>query len=364
MRIRSVIRNILPFGIINRRRLASKRLLIEELFFNMKEGDFVDLTIPVPSKFKNVVSVQGFGYSGSGAVVDLLREYSNCFVMGYVSVEGSQAPRKDSMAEIDFVRLAGGLFEIEKFIDNDNFFQNDALVNRTIRLFNSAYLFRNPDLRIYFLSFLHAIIEHALPNLSQPYYNASLYDPEVSTSIYFLRKMPIQEYRAICRNFLNIIFNYFHTEGKDYFVADQIFADEAFDYKKLKDYCPNFKTVVIPRDPRDLYAWTNYKKVEWIPQDLHSFIKWYNIIYSQLKQDQPDSLVIRYEEMCLDYDNQYPKVANFIGLDEKLHLHKLECFNPDFSKKYVNIWKQSEMRKEDFDMIMKELGDYCCHLVD
>ena len=274
MKLKSFIRDIMPFGIINRRRLSLKKLVIEDMLFNTNEEELIDLTVPVSSKFKNIISVQGFGYSGSGAVVDLLREYSNCFVVGYVSVEGSQTSRKDSMAEIDFVRLAGGLFEIEKYLDNDNLFQNDALINRTIRLFNSAYLFRNPDLQIYFISFLHSIIEHALPQLSKPYYNVSLYDPEARTSIYFLKKMSLQEYRMICRNFLNHIFNYFHSDGIDFFVADQLFSDEAFDLCKLQEYCPNLKTIFVPRDPRDLYAWTNYKKVEWIPQGLQSFIKW------------------------------------------------------------------------------------------
>ena len=39
-------------------------------------------------KFKSIISVQGLGFSGSGAVVDYLREYSNCLVSGSIREHG------------------------------------------------------------------------------------------------------------------------------------------------------------------------------------------------------------------------------------------------------------------------------------
>ena len=362
MDLKKIAQNILPYGYIAKR--YNRELKVEQLLRDFKDSDVIDLTVPVESKYRCVVSVQGFGYSGSGAVVDLLREYSNCQVIGYVSVEGSKTARNKSMAEVDFIRLAGGLFEIEKYMESNNLFHDEALIHRTLCLFESSYLFSVPELRPYFLSFLKTIIDFSLPDLSQAYYNAYLKMPRSRASIYFLKKMPLKDYRKMCGNFLNSIFNYFYSDNVEYFVADQIFSDFEFNMVRNKEYIPHLKCIYVPRDPRDLYAWTNYKKVEWIPQDLPSFIKWYKLMYSQLYTPKEDSIIIRYEAICLDYENEYKKVVDFLGLDESLHLNKRECFNPDESKKYVNIWKKSDMPKEDFEVIKKELGEYCCSLVD
>lgn len=362
MDYKKIAQYLLPYGYIyNRYNRISK---MEALLNEFNDSDIIDLTSTVESKFKTIVSVQGFGYSGSGAVVDLLREYSNCQVIGYVSVEGSKTARSKSMAEVDFIRLAGGLFEIEKYMESNNLFHDDALIHRTLSVIESSCLFRVPELRPYFLSFLKSIIDFSLPNLSQAYYNAYLKMPRSRASIYFLKKMPLLEFRKMCGNFLNAIFNYFYTENTDFFVADQLFSDFEFDMDRNKQYTPNLKCIYIPRDPRDLYAWTNYKKVEWIPQGLESFIKWYKIMYSHLFTPKKDSLIVRYEAICLDYDKEYKRIVDFLGLDESLHANKKECFNPDASSKFVNIWKKSEMPKHDFDVIKKELSEYCCSLVD
>ena len=127
MDIKSLLQKVLPYGyIINR---YDRVGMVEKCIFESKEYELPDLMKPVESKFDKIVSVQGFGYSGSGAVVDLLREFSNCNVVGYVSVEGSKTARNKSMAEVDFVRLSGGLFEIEKYVESTtvqrNFLRHD-----------------------------------------------------------------------------------------------------------------------------------------------------------------------------------------------------------------------------------------------
>ena len=362
MDFKKIIQNLLPFGYINSRYNRIDK--VEALIKNFSDSSIIDFSVPIKSKFKTIVSVQGFGYSGSGTVVDFLREFSNCQVIGYVSVEGSKTSRSKSMAEVDFIRLAGGLFEIEKYMESNNLFHDDALIHRTMNLFESSYLFSVPELRPYFLSFLKSFIDFSLLNLSQTYYNAYLNMPRTRSSIYFLKKMPLVDFRRLCGNFLNGIFNYFYTDNTDFFVADQLFSDFEFDMERNKQYISNLKCIYIPRDPRDLYAWTNYKNIEWIPQDLFSFIKWYKIMYSKLYTPKTDSLIVRYESICLDYDNEYKRIVDFLGLDETLHLNKKKCFNPVASSKFVNIWKDSKMPKKDFEVIKKELGEYCCSLVD
>lgn len=362
MDLKKIAQNLLPYGYIAKRYNNISK--VESLLNEFSESDFIDLSIPVESRFKSIVSVQGFGYSGSGTVVDFLREFSNCQVIGYVSIEGSRAPRNHSMAEVDFLRLAGGLFEIEKYMESNNLFHDDALIHRTMSLFGSSYLFGIPEIRLCFLSFLKAIIDFSLPDLSHAYYNSYLTAPRTKTSIYFLRKMPISDYRLLCQNFLNSIFNKFSLDNIDFFVGDQLFSDFEFDMERNLGYIPNLKCILVPRDPRDLYAWTNYKKVEWIPQELNSFIKWYKKTYSNLYTHAKESLIVKYESICLDYAKEYKRIVDYLGLDESLHIKKQECFNPEASSKFVNIWKKSEVPHSEFDVLKTELEEYCCSLVD
>ena len=362
MSFRSFVRYVAPYGYMMKRH-HKEYDIIESMLLNYN-SDGIDFTKGIESKYKTIVSVQGFGYSGSGTVVDLLREFDNCKVIGYVSVEGSKTSRKRSMAEIDIVRLSGGLFDIEKYIESTNIFHNDALINRTAKLFAHSCLFNIPELRPLFVAFLNQLIDFKLPNLSSHYYNSYLYDSGEKGTIYFMKQMKLQQFRRLSSNFLNAVLNFFYTGTEEYFVGDQMLTDEVFDIKRDKEYLPNLKTIFIPRDPRDLYAWTNYKKVEWIPQDLQGFLKWYKIMYSPLKKDIGDSLVISYEDMCLDYDNQYEKIVDYLELSEKNHKCPKECFNPDVSKKYVNIWKSSPVNKSDFEIINNELREFCSPIID
>ena len=68
----------------------------------------------------------------SGLVVlgclDLLSEVDVCDVVGTDINNTSKEEDHHSLFESDFLRVSGGLFEIEKYVDSNNFFQNDAAI--------------------------------------------------------------------------------------------------------------------------------------------------------------------------------------------------------------------------------------------
>lgn len=363
MSIRSIIRDLFPYRFMIERYKGQYAAM--DNYIMPKDTNGVDLKKDTPSKFKNIISIQGFGYSGSGTIVDYLREYSNCRVLGYVSKEGSKASRKEALSEIDILRLAGGLFEVEKYLDSKNVFINDALLHRMRRNFTSSSLFRTiPEIQPYFVSFFNSMVEYSMDNMSQTYYNSFLTYPCENRSIYFLKQMPLGVYREMSRNFLNNVLNHFHDDNTDYLVVDQMFSDFEFDMVKNQEYLPGLKIVFVIRDPRDLYAWANYNKVEWIPQDLDGFLRWYKIMLEPLDLQTPNALVLRYEEICLDFDKQEKRIIDYLNLDAQKHILPRSSFDPDTSKRFVSIWKHSFMPKDHFDIIKKDLGIYCCEMVD
>lgn len=302
--------------------------------------------------FQSVVSVCGYGYTGSGAVIDLLREYSDCKVIGGVDKEGSATSKKEAVGEIDILRLAGGLFEIEKYIGSNNPFHNDALINRLIKLFDDSPIINFSDNKEYAFSFLNNILDLVLPNLSRSYYNLHLKDSlDETSSIYYLKNMSVTEYRHTCRCFLYSLLNSFNEVGKDVLVADQLFADMEFDAKRDLEYLPCLKTITVYRDPRDVFEFACAKKIQWIPYySVDKYIAWLEIQYRKFNSRQ-DILNIRFEDLVFDYESCVGKIEDYLAIDSKCHIHEKLNFNPKLSCQNIGIWKNSLQEKQIFKKI-------------
>lgn len=363
MIFRKILKNILPYSVVIKIKDARHTFINDYCKYVASGNKF--LLNETKSKFENIVSVQGFGYSGSGAVLDLLREYSNCRVLGYVDKEGSKASSKESMAEIDFVRLSGGLFEIENNINSNNIFINDALLNRFVKLIENSVLYRHNELhRDVFLSFFSELIDFSIPNLKKKYYNGHLGSEEGRASIFFLKNCTVDDYRTKCRLFLTSIFNLMYETGNKYLVVDQLFSDLEFDTQKNLQYMPNLKTIVVIRDIRDIYVFAKTNNVEWIPHyNVDIFIKWISKCYKNFDVNSKKYLVIRFEDLIRDYANTVSKLETYLSIDNLYHTKQNLFFDPKYSAKNVGIWMKYTEYSQDLDCITKTLPQYCYNLI-
>ena len=366
MNIRHLIKQIMPLSL-------AQRYMAKNNFATKFKQTGYDENCEFPeeeSKFKTIVSVQGFGYSGSGALIDFFREYPKFTVLGYVDVKGEgggYTPKSMQLSEIDFIRLSGGLFEIEKFLGSRNNFFNDALLNRTVQLFGSSSLYSNSKIRDLMFRFFAKIAYLRLENLSQPYYNSYTVGLNETPDLYFLKQLPREEYVQLCRRFLNSVFNVFYSQDKEILVGDQLLSDGDFDICRNKEYIPNLKMIMVTRDPRDTYAWAIKRNIEWMGhQSVETFIEWYKNVYSSVNPSNNtlDCLVIRYEDLLFDYDNQEQIINNYLGIAPKEHKLRQKYFRPDYSKRYAGIYKEMPERDDEFALIRKALPDYCNSLID
>lgn len=367
MNIRHLIKQLMPLSLAQRymarNSFATK---FKQTGYN-ENCEFPD----EESKFKTIVSVQGFGYSGSGALIDFFREYPKFAVLGYVDVKGEgggYTPKSMQQSEIDFIRLSGGLFEIEKYLGSRNNFFNDALLNRTVKLFGSSSLFQcNSQIRDLMFRFFAKIAYLRLENLSQPYYNSYTVGLNETPDLYFLKQMPREDYIQLCRRFLNSVFNEFYSPGKEFMAGDQLLSDGDFDIRRNKEYIPNLKMIMVTRDPRDTYAWALKRNIEWMEhKSVNTFIEWYKNVYSSVNPNNNtlDCLVVRYEDMIFNYDNLEKNINDYLGVSAEDHKLRQHYFRPDYSKRYVGIYKEMIEREEEFTLIREELSDYCNSLID
>lgn len=314
------------------------------------------------SPFEVVVSVQGFGFSGSGALVDLLREYDSTFVIGSVDYEGSLATRDQHCVEVDILRLAGGLFEIEKYLGSNNIFQNDALLHRVMaQIENSDIYMSLSAVRPYFYEFFYQISEVLTNSPQWQYYNAYL-DYKGVNDIFYLKDITLKDYRNLCRKLLNSLFSIIKGDSmSSILVLDQFVCDMEFDMTRYLDYVPNLKVIAVYRDPRDIYTFAIKDNVEWIPHNnVDVFIRWYQMMIRNFDVNEKEKYhVVQFEQLIEDYETAVKSMEQYVGLDASSHIRKNSCLNPSVSRQNMYLWTQNTLDEASYVEIQSKLNQLC-----
>ena len=359
-RIKQFIKYSLPYGLVEKILWMRENEYIQDyLEYKERGGGFFDEN--VKANYKMIVAIQGFGYSGSGAVVDLLREYDVNTVFGHVDREGSLSNLQITAGEMDFMRLSGGLFDIEKHINDNNIFINDALLHRYLKLVQATTICRrNARVRDLFYGLFDYLTENNLWGLSQRFYNRHIL-PSGKSEIFFLKQMNPKEFEAIIKFFLITLFNILNVSCKEIIVLDQFCSDMNFNYKHYSQYIDNFKFIAVYRDPRDIYTFALLNNIEWIPHNnADSFVRWCRIMYRRFGIQDTSYLTVRFEDLITNYDQTVKSIEDYIGIDSNKHNTPLKHFNPSVSAENMSIWKKYRHKyKEHYDYIFDELMPYC-----
>ena len=317
----------------------------------------------VNENYKQIVSVQGLGYSGSGAILDLLCEVDKCNVLGKDEKAIVLGNDHKGAFEVDFLRLAGGIFELEKYIDSDNVFQNDAMANRFISCVNAFPLFqKDKKVRDFFYAFFSSIIDLKISNVVGVPFNPYLYNNRDSSHIFFFKKMETPHFRHHCRILLMKLFSYLNTENKDILVLDQFLQDNTLEIEKYKDYAPSSRIILCYRDPRDVYQFACDYNIGWIAHnDVNQFVKWYRQMTRNVNLNTNDYLVVQFEKLVFDYERQVERILSYLNINKEAHnpLLKLKFFNPNISKQNIGLWKNNIKKQVDYEFIKEQLRIFC-----
>lgn len=123
----------------------------------------------------------------------------------------------------------------------------------------------------------------------------------------------------------------------------------------------NPKAIVVDKDPRDLYFLGKFEvrdQCTWMPtNDVNSFIKYYRTIRKGIK-DNDNVLRIRFEDLIYEYEITLSKIMAFIGVKREDHIHPKKYFNPDVSKNNTQLFIKYSDYKEDINKIETELSDW------
>lgn len=366
-KISHIFRFFVPYGIVRRyqqRQIKKKHsesssyIQINEYLNHISDPHAKHLTEEKPNHI--VVSVHGMGYSGSGAVSDLLREYSSTAVIANMDNE-SLANRKNISPEVNFMRATGGLLEVELFLKTRNQSYQDALLHRMWLQLKYSELFQtSKECRLLFYDFFSEIAESFNEHNVRQATNWYLHYENLN-ALFRLRNMSLEEYRAKSRKFMTAVLNRVNKDNRPFLVLDQFLNNGEYDFQQFEQYIPNNKIIFVCRDPRDVYAFAIKTNVLFIPHNnVDDFISWYK--YKNLSfvlKDSPYFLLVRFEDLINDYQTTVNKIEDYIGLKPEQHTSPRSAFSEKVSKKNVGIHKQMPEIAQDCQKILQELGDFC-----
>lgn len=350
---------LVPHSIVMRR---NENRFLEDYDRWKSEGGSVEFD--TTCRFDRFVSIDSFGSSGSSAVMDLLREYDCCTVWATKPrFTASRDCVSEGLGEMNLMRISGGLLYLEKMMAEDcivNVFWVNEAVKAFMALAYRSEQYKREDLRPLFFGFLDRIIYQRL-STPREILNCHLNPFNTVTDIFYLRRMPREEYYTICREFLFTLFNRIFPEAKGgCLVLDHIFDDCGPYIDHFRHYLPGIRCVKVKRDIRDVYYDAVSHDYRWLAHDtVEDFVRWEKNMYHWHRDDSDQYLTIAFENLIDHYDEETARLERYLGLDAATHTKRQQLFNPQISRKNVRRWLTDNSLSADCERIKAAAPELC-----
>ena len=359
---------------------------------SMKDKDYFHICLksditPVPfmsdkaisdrKSYKQLVVTQGFCHSGSGAILDILSELDNSTVFGYFD-KISPLSKNIQNAEVDFLRDFGGFFWLEyAFNGRINQYAGDMMLiflgmcESLCSKYNSAPYDSNfyRNIKEFIFEISDSWRKHEFPmigvtdfknNFEQIKYTDFEYPFSRfhcnNRKLYVAKKLSLQEYRNIAKNYLSKIL--LNIKSEELLVLDQFLADGTADFEKYDSYLDNYKMIAVVRDPRDVFCEAIRDNIYYIPHDKVEFVEFYKRAGIERYKDSKNVLVLRFEDLIKNYDATLERLLDFLKIDKCHHINTKMFFNPEISKKNVGIYLNFN-DTDSIHYIESNLKSYC-----
>lgn len=334
-----------------------------------------------------ILDITGFGWSGSGAVHDLLREYEDVCFAAY-----------DYDWEFTLLWTVDGIFDLENKLcyKHSRFVDSNAAIKRFIRL--TEALSKEPILHY------NTIYRGEFAKLCKAYINdliqLSFEGNTVHETIYKTKKDSIicsynKFVKKLLRNrlvsnilkrdlsalfliknkqtiylsynpdnfidrthqFMELLLSYVRMDSSKPLITDQLFPPDnpSLYFKYIKE--PS-KCIIVRRDPRDTYLLTKETYHNGIPipvNNVEDFILYYRKTIEDTRLVNNNSILnICFEDLVYNYDETKAKIEEFIGISH--HSHPKKHFNPAISVNNTQLYKKYKGHEEDIKKIEEALS--------
>jgi hypothetical protein len=323
-----------------------------------------------------IIGVCGYSSSGSSAVTDLLREFSDANVLD--SLEFSLTYYPDGLDDLDwhlnhnfgkhfqalpirrFRRLTGSRGFMRKIDKNTMNALTDEFLQKIIQVRWKGTSAAERDRLSWFirraLSIFAARVSKLLRLSKMPkiYFLLSCYESELAARP--------ENFGTAAAEYVNALLDAMGRDKNKITVLNQPFCGN--NPAKSFKYFGSPKAVVVDRDPRDCYLFSKlYLRgrgagMQIASDTAYDFIKWFKTVRTEPDglRERGDILFINFEQMIYDYENTVQKIAEFCGVSS--HTNKGGCFMPAWSRNNSQLFKKYKGYEKDIAEIERELPGY------
>lgn len=328
-----------------------------------------------------IIDITGFGYSGSGAYLDLLKEYSE-----------TEFPWPEEF-EMSILHNVDGIMDLEYKLKKKHcrIFDSDVAIKRFLHLVKEHYQIRGALRGVAYpicLNYIDKLVGIKFKSQSiydQIYFNnpKTVLTKYLNFAISALLKNPLSKKfvklstSEKCKlsnlnekyisynpdNFLEatreLMCDLLSTRRKDvnkYLLTDHLLPPD-MPSPFMHYIAEDLKCIVVRRDPRDTYILAKeiYKGKVPIPTDsIDDFIWFYKqTIENTIIQNTDSIMNFSFEELVYEYDMTVRKVEDFCHLKD--HKYTLSKFDPNQSINNTQLFKLYNSYLSDVQKIEKEL---------
>lgn len=336
-----------------------------------------------------IVDVTGFGWSGSGAIHDLLREYDDAQFLAvdwrHVDLEFTILWEPDGIYDLEHKLCYKHCGTGDSNIAIKRFLQLVKAQNKTPFLhydtqFNGQYYqickryiddlvqyrfegrtfeeVMYPDAKERILGCYNTVVRrllgnHIIRNVFHRDFSHYLTHPNKNTiAVSYHPDHFLERTQAL----MDELLSYSRSDKTLPLITDQLFpADcpEMF-FKYIKE---PVKCIVVRRDPRDLYLLAKQAYHSEIPvpvENVDDFIMFYKNMIEDTKVDDTGSILnINFEDLIYNYETTRKQIEQFVGISSHVRLH--EFFNPDQSINNTQLFHLYDNYHEDIQKIADAL---------
>lgn len=329
------------------------------------------------------IGVCGLGYTGSGAVMDLLKEYYEVSVVD--EQEFAIAWRPDGLGDLAYnlqnnhsrymscdlalkrFRIYASSFWGLKNLRRRGF--SEHLAPKDFMHITDKYIDNITQVKWKGTWQIEASYESLLTRIFKWHFLMRLYNFYFKKYKKSILHYPIGEMR------LSINHDKFYDESIKY--IEELLLGLGCDLKKKialnqafagdspeKSFCfyRDPYAIIVDKDPRDLYILAKMEigmGASWIPtESVEKFIMYYKIIHENMesKIDTKRILHIKFEDLVYKYEVTIKKIELFLGL--QTHSQPLKYFDPNVSINNTQLYEKYPELHEDIVLIEKSLPEY------
>ena len=179
--------------------------------------------------------------------------------------------------------------------------------------------------------------------------------------------MSEEAFIARARTYFNELFSSVSASSHKALILNNAF--EPFYPERSSVLIENAKSIVVDRDPRDVYisALTvgnvagSQVGIAVTGGSVENFIKRFRIYRTARGGVSPNVYRTHFEKILLDYEAEVRRIRGFLGESEGSYERQGTILRPVDSRRNISLWSRPEYSslRRDIQAIQSELGEFC-----